>query len=391
MDYSNVLIVIPVYREQLDQFERISLEQCHRILQKYDIAFVAPEGLSFDYGEQYANYDVIRFSAEYFQSTASYSHLLLEEMFYERFLEYKYLLIYQLDAFVFKDELESFCQKGWDYVGAPCRGGNWDEYRVHVGNGGLSLRNIRACIKALQGKKALLDTVENCEIFEQAEDLFFSYYGKKNMEDFKIPDRHEAERFATGLNSWNVFSRVSKELPFGCHGWYRWEYDFWRPLIQQYGFNLPPIAAEFRYTTTWMRWQAIRNSLLDRVIRYGLGDDGINFVREYLRVGHVSVYGDGQEGRRCRIILRMAGIEVDFVFDRKFKDKIQVGSTTFCPIGEISPWTGVILIASSNFEDTIAKNLDLCGINAYVSFSEMADRIIFLRYGIKQKHVSKNS
>ena len=386
MAYRDVLIIIPVYREQLTRFEQISLEQCHRILHKYDTAFVAPEGLLFDYGKQYADFDVIRFSAEYFKSTASYSHLLLEEMFYERFLKYKYLLIYQLDAFVFKDELESFCQRGWDYVGAPCRGGNWDEYRVHVGNGGFSLRNVRACIKALQGKEALLDTVENCEIFDQAEDLFFSYYGRKNKEDFKIPDRHEAERFAIGLNCWNVFNRVSKELPFGCHGWYRWEYDFWRPYILRYGVDLPPVAAEFRYTVEWMRWQAIRNFLLDRIIRYGLGDDGIQFVREYIPVDHVSVYGNGHEGRRCRIILQMAGIAVDFVFDRKFKEKFQTGGLTFCPIEDISPRTGIILIASSNFEDTIARNLDLREVSGYVLFSEMADRIIFSRYGVKQSH-----
>jgi hypothetical protein len=36
----------------------------------------------------------------------------LSASFYERFLDTKYILIYQLDAFVFKDELQEWCDKG---------------------------------------------------------------------------------------------------------------------------------------------------------------------------------------------------------------------------------------------------------------------------------------
>ena len=35
------------------------------------------------------------------------------------FLEYQYMLIYQLDAFVFEDKLDYFCELGYDYIGIP--------------------------------------------------------------------------------------------------------------------------------------------------------------------------------------------------------------------------------------------------------------------------------
>ena len=44
---------------------------------------------------------------------------MLSFNFYESFLDYKYILIYQLDAFVFKDDLIFWCNKNYDYVGAP--------------------------------------------------------------------------------------------------------------------------------------------------------------------------------------------------------------------------------------------------------------------------------
>ena len=59
------------------------------------------------------------FSDEYFASLRGYNKLVLDELFYMRFLKYQYMLIYQLDAFVFKDELLLWAEKGYDYIGAP--------------------------------------------------------------------------------------------------------------------------------------------------------------------------------------------------------------------------------------------------------------------------------
>ena len=44
-----VVVVIPIYKEKLNDLEKISLAQVFDVLGAYDIYFVAPEGLDYDY------------------------------------------------------------------------------------------------------------------------------------------------------------------------------------------------------------------------------------------------------------------------------------------------------------------------------------------------------
>ena len=59
------------------------------------------------------------FDPAYFTSIQGYNRLLLSTEFYQRFLGSAYLLICQLDVFVFRDELAGWVARGYDYVGAP--------------------------------------------------------------------------------------------------------------------------------------------------------------------------------------------------------------------------------------------------------------------------------
>ena len=45
--------------------------------------------------------------------------MLLTADFYRRFTDYEYILIHQLDVFLFEDKLLEFCDMGYDYIGAP--------------------------------------------------------------------------------------------------------------------------------------------------------------------------------------------------------------------------------------------------------------------------------
>ena len=106
------VIVIPVYKQELDDLEMVSLAQVRRVLGKYDICFLAPESLDFSYsGGTYGEY-VERVPDVYFTGKNSYSRLMLEPWLYERFSAYEYMLLYQLDAFVFADRLREFCELG---------------------------------------------------------------------------------------------------------------------------------------------------------------------------------------------------------------------------------------------------------------------------------------
>ena len=106
---TKVAVVVPVYRE-LNELEKISLAQCRKVLSRYPLIFVAPEGKTFSCFE---SGDMVAYCpARYFQSTKTYSELLMSPQFYETFAGFDYMLIYQTDAFVFYDALEEFCALG---------------------------------------------------------------------------------------------------------------------------------------------------------------------------------------------------------------------------------------------------------------------------------------
>ena len=202
-------IVIPIYKNQLTDFEILSLKQCFKILSSYHIIFAAPARLDFQGYKQFCeggDYEIARFDDFYFESIDGYNKLMLSTHFYSRFLDYKYILIYQLDAFVFKDELLYWCDQNYDYIGAPhvpyaSEPGKMEYLKSYkkilrfikvfgishslssVGNGGLSLRKIKSFIWLL---KILKNKVDQWPLNE---DGFFEYWGNIFYPFFKLaPD-----------------------------------------------------------------------------------------------------------------------------------------------------------------------------------------------------------
>ncbi|MEY2895396.1 MAG: hypothetical protein RIS42_1115, partial [Bacteroidota bacterium] len=101
-----VAVVIPLYQTKLNPQEEVSLRQCVRILGKHPIIIVAPESLDLSFLSPFGiTPKTIRFKDEYFKSTKTYNKLLTSTVFYEAFANYEYILIYQLDAYVFEDNL----------------------------------------------------------------------------------------------------------------------------------------------------------------------------------------------------------------------------------------------------------------------------------------------
>ena len=89
---AKVAVVIPIYKEELNDLEKISLAQVRKVLKNYPLIFVAPEGKNFPYlqpGDM-----LVQFHPQYFQSVETYSRLLLSPMFYEPFLVFDYILLY---------------------------------------------------------------------------------------------------------------------------------------------------------------------------------------------------------------------------------------------------------------------------------------------------------
>ncbi len=228
-----VAIVIPIYRTQLNPEEILSLTQCLKVLSKYPIRFVGPKSLSIEFLKPWIEQvEIIRFEDKYFKSPKTYNKLLTSPIFYDAFVNFEYILIHQLDAYVFEDQLLEWCATGYDYIGAP-------KLRKHhlsntyscqpvLLNGGLSLRKV----------KPILRYIKIYQLFFREwlanEDAMFSF-AQRRVYPFrfllKLPTWQEALSFAIEQNP-ETSMRLLGKLPFGCHAWERYNPKFWKRYIQ---------------------------------------------------------------------------------------------------------------------------------------------------------------
>jgi len=224
-------VLIPYYKNELTKSEQYSLNVALDIFQRHPVLFISPENLRVS--EEYNYIPSVRFSDKYFSSLAGYNHLLLSTDFYGRFLDFKYILIYQLDALVFRDELSYWCSLGFDYYGAPWihKTWKWKYFNFfgiinrEVGNGGFSLR--RPEIFFSMAKK--ITRIKKFIRF--GEDIFWCNYGKVLDLDFKILTADKAFRFAFETNPSQLYLLNGNSLPFGCHAFEKNEIEFWKSKV----------------------------------------------------------------------------------------------------------------------------------------------------------------
>jgi hypothetical protein len=227
-----VSVVIPIYKSHLNPTEELALRQCILVLGKHPIQFVAPESLDLSFLNAWLNpVKVVRFNDDYFNSPKTYNKLLTSTAFYEAFLNFEYILIYQLDAYVFEDSLLAWCAKGYDYIGAPKLKkrhlSNQYSCLPVLLNGGFSLRKV----------KSLLRYIRIYHLFYKEwlanEDAMFSFAQRRSYPFrllFKLPDWKEALAFSIEQNP-ETCLRILNKLPFGCHAWERYQPSFWKQFI----------------------------------------------------------------------------------------------------------------------------------------------------------------
>lgn len=268
-----VAVVVPYYRTTLTPSEELSLRSLRRHLSAHPLILMTPD----DTSAALPGFATQTFPARYFSARHRYSELLVSRRFYEAFAGYEYILIYQLDCLVFSDELEAWCARGIDYVGAP-----WirtDDAGRHdfagVGNGGFSLRRVAACLAALEerdrerswwsrkleiagrftrrsadytrrGLRALRegdvkDLLPRSRAALEAagmhavpdylnEDLFWATVPDR-YPPFEIPPAETAVGFAFEVAPRFCYERNGGRLPFGCHQWEVYDPGFWQPHL----------------------------------------------------------------------------------------------------------------------------------------------------------------
>lgn len=255
-----VAITIPYYKNDLTKTEQESLKACMNILYSYDIFLISP--ISLDTSKickQYPQLKVKTFNNSYFNSLRGYNKLMLCENFYAQFTDYTYILIYQLDAFVFKDELLLWANKDYDYIGAPwihaskysnskgetmkCKlkrswyrlTNNKKRLRKYcwggVGNGGFSLRKVSKMLQITHAyRDKITEHLDDNQPF-YAEDLWL-LLELKHKDRLKKPSFKEALSFSIETIPEKAYQWNNNTLPFGCHAFDRNPYKkFWSAFI----------------------------------------------------------------------------------------------------------------------------------------------------------------
>lgn len=137
-------------------------------------------------------------------TTGDYSAMLGDPMFWQCLLDVfkcEHALIFQCDTLLLKggDAIDAFLK--YDYVGAP-----WADYGISatlrqrvplqmtVGNGGLSLRNVRVML-AIARNHPYPKQSENNGVCVP-EDVYFSYWIKLHEAVYWAPSSEEASAFA---------------------------------------------------------------------------------------------------------------------------------------------------------------------------------------------------
>jgi len=241
-----IAIVIPNHRGTLKWNEDISLRRCKEVFSDLDVILIHPEGIDVS---GYEKYEIISkyigLKPKYFSNESMYNRLMNIPYFYRHFLDYDYILIYQLDTFVFENNLKEWCTKNIDYVGAPWIDSPWikhlktkiswiDKFIYRVGNGGLSLRKV----KTFYYGSIYLFPVALFWKGKWHEDFFWTSVGKKLIPGFKIPDVPTALKFAFEEFPEKCYELNGNQLPFGCHAWEKYNPQFWAPHFKKYGYDI---------------------------------------------------------------------------------------------------------------------------------------------------------
>jgi Protein of unknown function (DUF5672) len=258
-----VCVVVPVYTTALSPFEWISLDRNVAMLGAHPIIIVKPHNL--DIGsllERHPSLLSENFGAEYFAGIKGYNRMLLADEFYARFAAYEFMLICQLDVFVFSDQLLKWCQRGYDYIGAPWipnntipsklkllttairrkyyrlnnrqykhqAGDHHGQQHYSAGNGGLSLRRIASMRRVLSRLDQRAESYRQGVRTPWAEDIFFSIEANRYRCNLTIPGFEESCNFA-----WETYPGVAARfckmtLPFGFHAWNKLGKDEWEGI-----------------------------------------------------------------------------------------------------------------------------------------------------------------
>lgn len=250
-----VKVVIPIYKKEMGNLERASLDNTMKVLSAYPIVFLKPMELNLsELIEAYPQAEIVGVTSEWLgtkKGVIGYNEMMMSKGFYDLFSDTQYVLICHLDAWIFRDELSQWCNDGYDLVAPPwpirprythfplkqllqlqrtfSKGITRSHMYGRIGNGGLTLRKVSAFAAA-------------CEVYAEDityflsrqddglyyEDIFWALIPQK----FNYPTVETALKFAYDLKPKLCYNLGNHQLPMGCHGFMRRSrVGFWKQFI----------------------------------------------------------------------------------------------------------------------------------------------------------------
>lgn len=258
----NIIIIIPIYKEILRDDEAVALEHNLNVLKKYPIIFLKPKGVNTDIlKKKYPQVGEVEVSQEWLgtkRGIAGYNEMMMSADFYNLFINYEFLLICQTDVWVFRDDLQTWCNKGIDHVAAP-----WPNRPLYkhfpfkqylqlkvllkpshkilhcqmfdrIGNGGFCLRRVKVfrdlCLKyakEIEFYNSQTDPLHN-------EDIFWALVPK----ELKLPTIKEATAFSFDRKLQLCYKINNNQLPMAAHGYNRkHRIVFWQQFMPKEAFG----------------------------------------------------------------------------------------------------------------------------------------------------------
>lgn len=210
-----LIVLIPVYRPELEPLEVLSLTSIRKYCHAYPLYFLAPEGLRITHPSA-QGIPYLYLPKEYFDGFAGYNRLMMSTLLYERIAEYEFCLIAQLDVLLFHDKIEQFLDLPIDYIGALVEH-VWEEFSDQKPldfnlNGGASMRRVSAFLDFLHRHP---DEVKK---WTGNEDVFFTHMAIRYPQELRIGSREECLRFSRTFFLRKYDMEAKGRTPFAVHG-----------------------------------------------------------------------------------------------------------------------------------------------------------------------------
>jgi len=364
-----IAVVIPSHTKSLKYNEIVSLKQVRKVLGNFDIYFLLPDSLEIDYGCS----DIVekRYPDENFASTREYNKFMLNPSFYQDFCFYEYILVYQLDAFVFKDNLKEFCDLGYDYIGAPWIEGVYfrkssKESMWYVGNGGLSLRKVSSFIKWTESIRY------NSYINYINEDLLIAAYGSPILD---IAPMDVAASFSIETEFDRCMQLTKGHLPFGCHAWERYTFYLWKKLIEEQGYT---VETPDKHVLEAIDFTKAMNAFCNKL--YSKDEmEHLMPVTYYNNIEGVYIWGTGLWGISLMYKLEESGIKIaGFIDNDMSRCGKRIQSYKIMSFKELDNFKKTIIVAIKNKVNQVEQQLQGFGYKKsenYTTVQYMIDEI----------------